>query len=231
MSRKKLITRAQFPKDFFSTKLKPISKETQRSLEIATEKANESIRRNNLIYSSNANQEEYPVTSNSVGFPTLMAKKDTKEEKTIASSNIYVYMGTYEINDNKSVNNPNDFPTSFDSSTADYRLYIKIGIINREIPIAISEQIDFERENIVLYPPKEIDKIAYFNEVREMYFNTLIEYGQAKAIGKVLNFQSSSLTQTFSLEDLIEHVNSEDEEDFELEIPSNGQRLALSEIK
>lgn len=64
MSKKKLITESKVPEDFFSVKLKPISKETQRRLEVAGAKANENIRRNNLVYaSSNAHSNEYPSSS------------------------------------------------------------------------------------------------------------------------------------------------------------------------
>lgn len=64
MSKKKLITESKVPEDFFSVKFKPISKETQRRLEEAGAKANENIRRNNLVYaSSNAHSNGYPSSS------------------------------------------------------------------------------------------------------------------------------------------------------------------------
>ena len=78
MHKRTLISKSKIPKDFFSTELKPISKETQRRLKIAAEQANENIRRNNLIYnSSNAHSEEYPISSNSgsMGFTLKKVKK------------------------------------------------------------------------------------------------------------------------------------------------------------
>ena len=76
MSKKTLISQSKVPDDFFSVKMTPISKETQRRLQAAAEQANENIRRNNLIYnSSRAHAGGYPVSSNSVTMVRSLAKK------------------------------------------------------------------------------------------------------------------------------------------------------------
>lgn len=74
MDEKNLISESQIPDDFFSIKLKPITKETQERLKNAGEKANENIRRNNLIYSSSiAHSSWYPSSSKENG-PVLRLK-------------------------------------------------------------------------------------------------------------------------------------------------------------
>lgn len=77
MPKRTLITESEVPESFFSIKLEPISEETQRRLKAAAEKANENIKRNNLIYnSSRAHAGGYPVSSNSgIEGPTLKLEK------------------------------------------------------------------------------------------------------------------------------------------------------------
>lgn len=66
MAKNKLLSKSKIPDSFFSVKLRPLPKETQRRLEAAAEQANENIRRNNLIYdSSRAHASGYLVSSGS----------------------------------------------------------------------------------------------------------------------------------------------------------------------
>ena len=100
------------------------------------------------------------------------------------TNNIYVYMGTYQQNDNITKENPCDFIVSYDDPNADYRLYINIESPDDERKIICTLQTDFEEQNIVLYPPQGINSSTYFYEIRSMYFKTAINEGQEKAIEK-----------------------------------------------
>lgn len=88
------------------------------------------------------------------------------------TNNIYVYMGTYQQNDNITEENPCDFIVSYDDSNADYRLYIDIESPDDKRKIICILQTDFEKQNIVLYPPQGINISTYFYEIRSMYFKS-----------------------------------------------------------
>lgn len=165
--------------------------------------------------------------------PSDFSLKDQKvpEATKRTSGNIYIYVGTYEINDEKNVANPNDFPTLYDSPNAQYRSYINIEMPNKERKITIFDQQSFERENIVLYPPKGVSKIEFFDQVSEKYFDSLNKYGQEKAIEIILEFQNNLEEKTISLEELIDHINNDDDEDFDLELHPSEQELKLSNNK
>lgn len=162
--------------------------------------------------------------------PSVFSLKDQKvtEATKRTSGNIYIYVGTYEINDEKNVANPNDFPTLYDSPNAQYRSYINIEMSNKERKVTIFDQQSFERENIVLYPPKGVSKIEFFDQVSEKYFDSLNKYGQEKAIEIILKFQKNLEEKTISLEELIDHINSDDDEDFDLDLHPSEQELKLS---
>lgn len=71
------------------------------------------------------------------------------------TNNIYVYMGTYQQNDNITEENPCDFIVSYDGPNADYRLYINIELLDDERKIICTLQTYFEEQNIILYLHKE----------------------------------------------------------------------------
>ena len=102
------------------------------------------------------------------------------------TNNIYVYMGTYQQNDNITEEYPCDFIVSYDDPNADYRLYINIESPDDERKIICTLQSDFEKQNIVLYPPQGINSSTYFYEIRNMYFKTAINEGQENAIEKAI---------------------------------------------
>lgn len=102
------------------------------------------------------------------------------------TNNIYVYMGTYQQNDNITEEYPCDFIVSYDDPNADYRLYINIESPDDERKIICNLQSDFEKQNIVLYPPQGINSSTYFYEIRNMYFKTAINEGQENAIEKAI---------------------------------------------
>lgn len=117
----------------------------------------------------------------------------------INTNNIYVYMGTYQQNDNITEENPCDFIVSYDDPNADYRLYINIESPDDERKIICTLQTDFEEQNIVLYPSEGINSTTYFYEIRNMYFKTAINEGQENAIEKAKVLSKS----TFSDNDFI----------------------------
>ena len=95
-------------------------------------------------------------------------------------------MGTYQQNDNITEEYPCDFIVSYDDPNADYRLYINIESPDDERKIICTLQSDFEKQNIVLYPPQGINSSTYFYEIRNMYFKTAINEGQENAIEKAI---------------------------------------------
>lgn len=106
------------------------------------------------------------------------------------TNNIYVYMGTYKINNNKNEDCSEDFLVSYDDTDADYRMYISIEL-NQSAEdyvkmIPCSQSACFEEENIVLYPIKCVNKTDYYMSIRHLYFQEAIKYGQEKAVEKVL---------------------------------------------
>lgn len=94
------------------------------------------------------------------------------------TNNIYVYMATYKMN------TPKDIEVPYNSIVADYRLYANIE--NGGFLVPLNRQEDFEKENIVLYPPKNKSVEEYFNEIRKLFFTTAIKYGQNKALEKII---------------------------------------------
>lgn len=88
------------------------------------------------------------------------------------TNNVYVYMVTYQQNDNITEENPCDFIVSYDDSNADYRLYINTESPDDERKIICILQTDFEEQNIVLYSLQGINISTYFYEIRSMYFKS-----------------------------------------------------------
>lgn len=125
----------------------------------------------------------------------------TNVEKTNNSISIYVYMGTY------------------------CREFVKLEDPNQSRKIDFYSKDDFERENIVLYPPKGVPTLEFFYQVRETYFKTLNKYGLEKAIEKILELQSNLLKEPLSLEDLVREIISDDDEEFEVEFPLKKHKI------
>ena len=78
------------------------------------------------------------------------------------TNNIYVYMGTYQQNDNITEENPCDFIVSYDDSNADYRSYINIESSDDERKIICILQTDFEK------------KYCFISSTRNQYFNLFL---------------------------------------------------------
>ena len=106
------------------------------------------------------------------------------------TNNIYVYMGTYKINNNKDENCSEDFIVSYDDADADYKEYISVELDGSAEDylkmVSCDQSTIFEKKNIVLYPSKESIKVDYYMYIRNLYFQEAIKYGQEKALEKVL---------------------------------------------
>lgn len=113
-------------------------------------------------------------------------RKIIENIETTNTNNIYTYIGTYQVNNEQKKESSSDFSVSYDNPNASYRLYRNIEIPSEEKKIMIALQLEFEQQNIVLYPPKGVNSDTYFTDIRNMYFNTAIKYGQGKALEKVL---------------------------------------------
>ena len=110
--------------------------------------------------------------------------------KITNTNNIYVYMGTYRMNWDRNGECFEDFVVSFDDINADYSEYfnIELGVsdYNKKKLVSPIRREEFEKNNIVLYPPNGVDKYDYYNSVKIMYFDTAIKCGCDKALEKVL---------------------------------------------
>lgn len=101
------------------------------------------------------------------------------------AENIYVYTGTYKNNtpieahpDTLFVSRKN---LPYDSSLADYSEYRNIES-DYSLGISVSQREEFEKENVVLFLPKEIS----FEDIRSLYLETAIHYDLEKAKETVL---------------------------------------------
>lgn len=105
------------------------------------------------------------------------------------TNNIYVCMGAYQFNQDKNVDVPSDFIVPLNDPNADYIEYV--GIEKSEsnsqfIKLPSKQRVEFEKDNIVLYPPEGINTTVFFNKIREMFFKIAIKDGQEKALEKIL---------------------------------------------
>ncbi len=115
------------------------------------------------------------------------------------TNGIYVCIGTFFTDYNISYEETNYYSrrTSFDSKYAEYRIYrdiedektkkayFKQEDIQRGYPQLLSSE--FEGKNIVLNPYNTEDNENGYSEVREKFFMTAIDKGQAKAKKLILD--------------------------------------------
>lgn len=106
---------------------------------------------------------------------------------------IYVYIGSYKINENMDEEYPFDFSVPCNSTDEDYKVYRSVELNsedeNFEVKVFIDDQTKFENDNIVLYPEHDIDNNRYYADVRNMYFKESVSHGENKALDKVLDLQ------------------------------------------
>lgn len=100
---------------------------------------------------------------------------------------IYIYSETYKIDvvENDGELCPVERITEFSDSEFSYHKYINLET-EQEIKINSEQVPNFEKDNIVLYPPKDVDSTTYFSKIKDMYFGEAIKYGCNKALEKVL---------------------------------------------
>lgn len=116
------------------------------------------------------------------------------------SNHIYVCIGTYP---EKAIN-PRiiDFRTfdddkvlSLDADNVKYRVYSDIETEKfRDIVVEKSNWEEFEKNNIVLFPPDNNsvkNSLSFYESVKTLFYKTSIESSQEEAIQKVLQFKNS----------------------------------------
>lgn len=101
------------------------------------------------------------------------------------TNGIFVYLGTYRINDEIDIVHPTrDYRVDYNSTDADYRLYGDIECSdNKIVPIKYCSQ--FEKENIILNP-KSYFKIKEYYNIQEEYFKEVVTTNQSVAKEKIL---------------------------------------------
>ena len=109
------------------------------------------------------------------------------------TNNIYVYMGTYQQNDNITEENPCDFIVSYDDSNADYRLYIDIESPDDKRKIICILQTDFEKQNIDISNIKSLISYNLVNWQIIPFFIFDDEGGIKKLLdnGKIIEFDNN----------------------------------------
>lgn len=100
---------------------------------------------------------------------------------------IYIYSETYKIDvvENDGELCPVERITEFNDSEFSYHKYVNLET-EKEVKINSEQVPNFEKDNIVLYPPKDVSSTTYFSKIKDMYFGETIKYGCNKALEKVL---------------------------------------------
>ena len=123
----------------------------------------------------------------------MILEKAIKSLRVSNTSGIFICIGTYHNGD----------IVSHDASDIDFREYVNIEQNQYEDDrirlIPISDCLEFEQNNIVLYPPKGVNSSQYYSKIRTMYFNTAIQYGCDKAKEKML--YKRNMQQSFQKKD------------------------------
>ena len=111
-----------------------------------------------------------------------------RSEKITETNKIFICMGTYRESSITDIEHgASDYLVPKDDPSADYRVYsdIEKNSLEATFEIPISQCNDFEQNNIVLHPTGLLAS-SYYNEIRKLFFETSIKYGQEKAIEKIL---------------------------------------------
>lgn len=123
-------------------------------------------------------------------------KEELTDEKIIYSAsyeigngsetnNIYVYMGTFDYdNDYDIVHGPGVIKLSDNATDFGWKSYRNIELRSFEAERQVSQNgLDkFEKENTILYAPKGISAEKFYYQVRNMFFETLVKFGQEEAV-------------------------------------------------
>lgn len=111
-----------------------------------------------------------------------------KKEET---NGIYVYLGTYENNNEVDiVHGSNDFRVDYNSSNADYRIYKNIESPYGEIiPIRLCEE--FEKNNIIIYPKTYFKEQEYY-KIQKDFFVKAVKTNQETAKKMILKKYNNS---------------------------------------
>lgn len=120
-----------------------------------------------------------------------LIQKAVDTETIVNSNKIFVCMGTYKRSDEVDIiHGASDYRVNKNDPLADYRIYsdIEKNSLHAKIEVPISKCEEFEKNNVVLYPNKCVSS-EYYNNVRNIFFETAIKQGQKKAIEKVMSMK------------------------------------------
>lgn len=115
----------------------------------------------------------------------IMYEIFSKYKNIIAETNqIYVYIGTFTSSETEV---PYEIMVHRDDVRGIYRKYKNIENDYTQI-LNIEDSIEFEKNNIVLFPNTKL-LISYYDKVREEYIKTLVTEGQEKAYQRILSIK------------------------------------------
>lgn len=105
-----------------------------------------------------------------------------KKEDT---NNIYVYLGTYKINEEIDiVHGSSDFRVNYDSPSADYRIYKNIEYPYGET-VPINKCDEFEKNHVIIKPKTYFKEKEYY-EIQKDFFVHAIKTNQESAKKMIL---------------------------------------------
>ena len=109
--------------------------------------------------------------------------------KITPTNDIYVYIGAYKYNyETDIIHGASDYLVGRGDVTADYFVYYNLEAkrynLNFSIEIPYEEVDKFEGEHKVIYP-KKFDRKAYFYDLQDEYFTTVILESEEKAMSKI----------------------------------------------
>ena len=105
------------------------------------------------------------------------------------TNDIYVYIGAYQYsNESEIIHGSNIYLASRNDLTADYVVYYNLEAkkysLGFSVEIPYEEVEKFEREHKVIFP-KKFNKEAYFYDLQDEYFTTVILKSEEKAMSKI----------------------------------------------
>lgn len=104
---------------------------------------------------------------------------------------IYVYMGTYKYTTEKDVEHPvRDCEVNKYDESADYSLYYNLEKNTYSpgfsIQISLQERSKFEKDNLIIFPKRTLNRERQFYNIQRYYFETSVLESKEVALKKVL---------------------------------------------
>lgn len=136
---------------------------------------------------------------NNLSFDNSTFKKDTTYHvdngidliKMHPMDKIYVYMGTYKYTTEKDVEHPvRDCEVNKYDESADYSLYYNLEKNTYSpgfsIQISLQERSKFEKDNLIIFPKRTLNRERQFYNIQRYYFETSVLESKEVALKKVL---------------------------------------------